>query len=301
MKLPFIRRRDERTRGQAMVEFAIILPILAILMVMSLDLGRVFFGWVGMQNVARVAADFAAAHPDAFDPNIPASNPIKQQLILQYRQVIAREAAGLNCSPLPVASPPANIPAPVFNDTNGNTRYDLGEHVSVTLHCSFGLITPLAEGLLGGDVDVAAVSIFAIRGGMIAGVPIGSTLPSGSSSASASASSSASTSVDPSASGAASATPAPTPCQLPIANFSASPTSGRKTLTVTFNNTSQTFGCSVSGWVWDFGDGTAISTQMNPIHAYTQNGTYQVTLTVISPGGTASRFEPGYIHVCGNC
>ncbi|HEX6139532.1 MAG TPA: PKD domain-containing protein [Candidatus Limnocylindria bacterium] len=293
MKLPFRRRRDERTRGQAMVEFAIILPILAVLMVMSLDFGRVFFGWVGMQNVARVSADFAAAHPDAFDPTVPST--VQTQLLMQQYQVrVANEAAGLNCSPLPVASPsPTYMPEPSLVDTNGNGSWDVGEHVRVQLWCGFGLLTPLAEVILGGDVDVAADSVFAIRGGSIGGIPIGSVAPS------ASASSSASSSASGSASASASASSSP--CPLPIANFNASPTVGKRPLTVAFTDASQTFGCAVSGWVWDFGDGSAISTLQNPTHIYTRNGLFQVTLTVTSPGGEVSTFKPGYIHVCGNC
>jgi hypothetical protein len=292
MKLPFFRRRDEhRTRGQAMVEFAIILPLLALLMVMSLDFGRVFFGWVGMQNVARVAANFAAVHPDAFDPNIPNTSPIKQQLIAQYAQEISREAAGLNCSPLPVASPVATyVPQPSFADANGNTRYDVGEQVQVKMWCSFGLLTPLADNLFGGGVDVTGSAIFAVRGGSIAGTPISTAAPTASPSAS------------PSASGSSSASPGPSssPCPLPIANFNASPTVGKSPLLVSFNDTSQTFGCAVSGWLWTFGDG-GTSTLQSPTHRYTGNGLYAVTLTVTSPGGSSSQFSPGYINVCAGC
>jgi len=36
-------------------------------------------------------------------------------------------------------------------------------------------------------------------------------------------------------------------------------------------------------WVWDFGDGTKDSTSINPIHEYTEAGTYNVCLTVSDP------------------
>ena len=49
-----------------MVEFAIVLPILALLLVMAVDFGRVFFGWVSITNAARIGADYAAQHPDAW-------------------------------------------------------------------------------------------------------------------------------------------------------------------------------------------------------------------------------------------
>ena len=58
--LPFHRGSRPRRRGQAMVEFALVLPLLVLLLVMAIDFGRVFFGWVALQNATRIAADYAA-------------------------------------------------------------------------------------------------------------------------------------------------------------------------------------------------------------------------------------------------
>jgi len=268
------------------------LPILALLMVMSLDFGRVFFGWVGLQNVVRIGANYAAVFPDAWDPNVPPS-VITAKERAQYITQITQEAAALNCSPLPNpnASFAAFSPQPTFADTNGNTRYDLGEWVTLSMSCQFNLLTPLANGILGGGVTIGSTAIFPVRGGGIAGIPI--TPPSASASASASASSSASASASSSA------------CPLPIAAFDANPTSGKKQQTFVFTNTSQTFGCSVQGYMWDFGD-SSTSTLQNPTHQYSPSGgsydvLYDVRLTVNSPGGTSSTLRAGYIHVCKNC
>lgn len=59
------------------------------------------------------------------------------------------------------------------------------------------------------------------------------------------------------------------------AQFEAVPTRGCDTLKVTFRNQSQ----GDQYWLWDFGDGT-ISNEQNPIHAYTQPGTYFAQLIV---------------------
>ena len=40
----------------------------------------------------------------------------------------------------------------------------------------------------------------------------------------------------------------------------------------------------INSWLWDFGDGQG-STLENPVHIYQQAGTYNVTLTVFTPGG----------------
>src|SRR6185503_5113295 len=49
-----------RARGQSLVEFALILPILLLLALIAVDFGRIYLGWINLQNEARIAADFGA-------------------------------------------------------------------------------------------------------------------------------------------------------------------------------------------------------------------------------------------------
>ncbi len=79
----------------------------------------------------------------------------------------------------------------------------------------------------------------------------------------------------------------------PVANFSATPTSGDAALTVSF--TDQSTGV-YSSWYWDFGDGYT-STEQNPTHIYRLVGTYDVTLTVDGAEGDNSLTKIGYITV----
>lgn len=51
---------------------------------------------------------------------------------------------------------------------------------------------------------------------------------------------------------------------------------------VTFTNTSQNYD-AVS---WNFGDNTALSSDVNPVHTYTQEGNYTVTLTATKGSDT---------------
>jgi len=79
----------------------------------------------------------------------------------------------------------------------------------------------------------------------------------------------------------------------PVANFSASPTSGRAPLAVTFTNSSSG---NVTSYSWNFGDGRT-STGQNPVHTYATAGTYSVILTATGPGGTNTKTQTGYITV----
>ncbi|CAG1769586.1 hypothetical protein BAC2_00438, partial [uncultured bacterium] len=69
----------------------------------------------------------------------------------------------------------------------------------------------------------------------------------------------------------------------PIASFTAIPLTARVGDTITFTDTSTGV---ITDWEWDFGDGQT-STDRNPTHVYTSNGTFIVTLRVTGPGGTS--------------
>lgn len=93
-------------------------------------------------------------------------------------------------------------------------------------------------------------------------------------------------------------TPIPTPAPpAPEAQFSGDPLSGPPPLTVTFTDASTNLPATLPrSWTWDFGDGGS-STSQNPVHVYTDSGTYDVTLTVTNPVGTDSEVKSGYITV----
>jgi PKD repeat protein len=81
----------------------------------------------------------------------------------------------------------------------------------------------------------------------------------------------------------------------PVANFSASPTSGPATLNVNFTDTSTG---TRTGWAWDFGDG-GTSTAQNPSHAYSAAGTYSVRLIAANGDGSCAITKLNLITVSG--
>jgi serine protease len=83
------------------------------------------------------------------------------------------------------------------------------------------------------------------------------------------------------------------PSPPPVADFVGNPTSGPMPLTVNF--TDQSTG-QIASWDWNFGDG-GTSTDQNPSHQYTAEGSYTVTLTVTGPGGSDDKVRTDYITV----
>lgn len=73
----------------------------------------------------------------------------------------------------------------------------------------------------------------------------------------------------------------PFPTQ-PVADFSATPTSGKRPVTVQFTDLTKGI---PDTWSWNFGDGYT-STQQNPSHPYSKAGTYTVSLTASNIEGT---------------
>jgi len=79
----------------------------------------------------------------------------------------------------------------------------------------------------------------------------------------------------------------------PVANFTATPTSGSAPLTVNFTDQSTN---TPTSWQWDFGDGNT-STVKNPTHTYNNAGSYTVLLTVTNSNGSDTKNQNDYITV----
>lgn len=81
----------------------------------------------------------------------------------------------------------------------------------------------------------------------------------------------------------------------PVANFSGSPLSGTRPLTVNFTDTSSN---GPTTWAWDFtNDGSTDSTSQNPSNTYSLPGVYSVKLTATNSQGNNSVTKNNYITV----
>ena len=85
----------------------------------------------------------------------------------------------------------------------------------------------------------------------------------------------------------------PDPTKFPVADFSASVTSGGRPLTVAFTDESTN---TPDEWFWDFGDGTT-STEQDPCHVYDDPCEYTVTLTVGNAHAVDTEEKIDYILV----
>jgi Flp pilus assembly protein TadG len=142
-----------------MVEFALTLPLLLVLLLFALDFGRAFLGWVNLNNTVRIASNFAATNPNAWNVGNPDATAQAE-----YVRLIQADAAGINCAL------PNPLPVPTFPGGK-----EIGSPALVAITCDFDFITPFLGGFLGDPLPVSASAAFPIRSGAIQGIPVATT------------------------------------------------------------------------------------------------------------------------------
>jgi len=165
-------KRARKSNGQTLAEFALILPLFLLLVLVALDFGRALYGWVVLQNAARIGANFAGVYPYGW------SGP-DATIQAEYEVVIERDLVNANCTP------PSTPPAPVFTDGpdtfllggNPDTAYDVGDSVRVDLSCDFRPLTPIVSAVMGSVVQLRAGADFRIRAGEITGLAHATQMP----------------------------------------------------------------------------------------------------------------------------
>jgi len=149
-------RRTGARRGQGLVEFALVLPVLLLVLLFAIDFGRLFGAVVSLNNAARIGASYAAAHPYAWDA-IGSQIDIAQRA--DYRTEILRELTGANC---PLDPDPVNPMPPTFPDNS--LRF--GDAAQTALKCRFTPLTPIISVIVGSSVPISSSAVFPIRVGV---------------------------------------------------------------------------------------------------------------------------------------
>ena len=189
-------RSRRKPLGQSLAEFALTVPFALLMVLFGLDFGRVFLGWVSLNQAAREAANFAAMNPTAW------TLPYNLVAQAEYTRLVQAEAASINCV---LQSP---IPAPTF--ASGTS---IGAPAKASFTCQFNLITPFIGLLLGNPIPVSAASAFPIRSGNIEGIPVETSTPTASPGPTVTPGPTGTP--GPTASAGASATPSGTPTAAP--------------------------------------------------------------------------------------
>jgi PKD repeat protein len=257
--------RARRTRGQSLVEFALVLPVLMLLLLITIDFGRLFLSYVSLNNTARVAANYGSLNVGPYTSG--------STVLTTYNTTVTAEG-GTFADTCPIDNAagnpdPNNPPVPTYPDGNG-----LGAISQATMTCRFSFLTPFISAFFGGSLPMSATAQFPIRTGALASIGAGTGVP----------------------------VIVPPVANFSFIDVSGGTVDGSgnvdgSSLSVKVNF--QDGSTSAQTWDWSFGDGTADYTAdappaVPPAHTYTlpvdatAPFVYYVRLTVTNPAGTSS-------------
>lgn len=269
------RRRQLRSgsRGQALVELALVTPILLLLLLAAIDLGRVYYAQISVENAAREAALVASSSPGGFVPGSAcdaATNPV----------MCAATREGQGGAVTVSAADVAMTCTPSCSRSYGNT-------LTVTVTGHFTLLTPVLWIFTGGPEVTFSKSATAdiIVTPTAAGLPAPTPTPAPSPTPTATPP--AGTTPSPAPTASPTPTPAPT-CPPPMVAFNATQQKKNEPVNFTSTSTPTSGPCAISYWRWDYGDGSYDAGNFpTAAHSYASQKTqFWVTLTVTTPSGT---------------
>lgn len=310
---------DRRSRGQALVELAIITPILLLLLLGAIDLGRVFYAQMTVNDAAREGALEATRNPTSFLSGTACTSANKDANRVMCRTTNEARGSFVTVAPSDVEVTCSTSPCPASPA--------LGDTVTVRVTGHFTPVTPLIASFMGGSQVTFASSATAQlnaapstpTGAPVANftatpasgpAPLSVTLTDASTGSpttwtwdfgdgQSSAARGPHTHVYASegvytvrltvsnAGGTTFTTRTVTVSAAtlapPVADFTVTPATGAAPLPVAFADLSTG---APTDWLWTFGDG-ATSTSPSPgTHTYASAGTFTVTLQVTNSAGT---------------
>jgi len=265
---------SRRSRGQALVELALILPVLLLLVLAALDLGRIFFAQITIANTAREGA-YEAAYGGSYIAGAACGNTNTVMC------AVLNEAQGS----LTVA--PADV-VRTCTGARGCATGAYGDVVTIKVTGHFSLLTPILAAFFGGTNVTFSSSASAdvvntpniVVAATVPPAPTATVLPTAT--------------PFPTPSGIVAASPSPSAptCSPPVPNFTFSQLNKNKPVNFVSTSTPTTGTCQITFWRWEYGDGATDAggiVFMTASHSYTCKGcTYNVILTVTNPYGSVA-------------
>lgn len=147
---------QRRSRGQSLVEFSLVLPIMLILLLAIVDFSRIFTSMVTVESAAREAADFGSFNLSNWSP----SNVDKTLAAMEQRWCVASSGLpdyvkdGAGCSnprPTSVATAANLLIDPVDGDPSDCWKEGRAQPclLEVELEYDFGVILPIGFDFMG--------------------------------------------------------------------------------------------------------------------------------------------------------
>jgi hypothetical protein len=126
-------RGRRRSRGQALVEFALVAPLLFFLLIGIIEAGRFIYHYEMLNNAARAGVRYAIIHgAESGDPTGPPDDPTGADV----KQAVSDAALGL------VGVGSLTIPDPIYSGPNGPSN-KRGSNVDLSVSFTYQPIFPI--------------------------------------------------------------------------------------------------------------------------------------------------------------
>lgn len=143
-----IRRSSKN--GQSLIEMALLLPVLLLITVVTLDIGRAIYYYSAIYNAAREGARYAIVNQCQLDDNTCNSCEIRDEE--EIKNQASKYLVGLDASKITFVPPPQL--------TDYSDEIDDCTKVLVTVNYEFQVITPIANLFInnGGSITLSSSS-----------------------------------------------------------------------------------------------------------------------------------------------
>ena len=142
------RTRGRHARGQSLVEFALVFPIIVLLVVAFVEVGRAVFAWNMIANAARQGARVAAVNQLAdvteCDESRPIEDPYDPHWSFKGCAIVAAQTLGIGGSNVAVA-----YSAPPDTTLDCDPTLHVGCIAEVTVTYDFEVSTPFVSWIIG--------------------------------------------------------------------------------------------------------------------------------------------------------
>jgi Flp pilus assembly protein TadG len=147
--LPRLANHPERSRGQALAELALVVPLLLLVFAAAADLGRAFYAYVAIENAAKEGALFGARNPlcdDGGSPGCAGANNVVFRVQNELDLNGVKNQDGTSLVPSVQCLP------------HGTLDCAEGDTYEVSLAYDFHLLTPLLDLVVGNPMTLTSTS-----------------------------------------------------------------------------------------------------------------------------------------------
>lgn len=146
---PRARRRNRRGSGQSLVEFALVIPIIVLLVAAFVEIGRAVFAYNTIANAARQGARVAAVNQledvTDCDASRPVEDPFEPHWSIRGCVIVAASTLGIDTADIEIAYSP-----PPLTTLDCDPVVHVGCIAAVTVNYDYAIATPFVSLLIGG-------------------------------------------------------------------------------------------------------------------------------------------------------